>query len=162
MSYPKKLPKRYRYHWSHPWTRKAKYSPGFRRWLGKHGYLSPNFTLREARCKDGTDVPRRMRYRARNHAFNLERVRHGIGDKPVQIISWYRTKRWNNLQGGARKSQHLRAVATDHPRQWVDKVGRSKVLIAGNKVFKSGGMGTYPSGAVHFDSRGYRARWSSF
>lgn len=160
--YPNKLPKRYRYHWDHPWTRRSKYSIGFRRWLGRHRYLSPHFTLSEARCTDGTDVPRRKRFKARNHAFNLERLRHGIGNHPITITSWYRTKRWNNVIKGAPKSQHIKAVATDHPKGFVDKIGRDRFLIAADKVFKNGGVGVYPNGAVHLDSRGFRARWSTW
>ncbi len=160
--YPNNLPKRHRYQWDHPWTRKAKYGPRFRRWLGRNGYLSPNFTLKEARCKDGTDIPRRKRPKARSHAFNLERVRHGIGDKPIMITSWYRTRRWNNLVGGASKSQHIHGVATDHPKAFVDRIGHDKFLSVANSVFKKGGVGEYPGGAVHLDSRGWKARWTSW
>ena len=162
MSVPSKLPKKYRYHWNHPWRRKAKYNLGFRRWLGKHGYLSPNFTLAEARCKDGTSVPRHLRPLARNHAFNLEKLRHKIGDRPIRIISWYRSPSYNARIGGARYSQHMRANATDHSREWVESVGRTRVMTAANQVWRKGGVGTYPAGSVHFDSRGWWARWTSW
>lgn len=160
--YPNKLPKRQRYKWDNPWTKKAKYGPLFRRWLARHGYLTPNFTMAEARCKDGTDIPRSKRFRARNHAFALERLRHDLGGHPIQITSWYRTKRWNNVIGGARKSQHINAVATDHPSKSVDKIGRDKFIKTANRIFKNGGVGIYPGGAVHLDSRGFRARWNSW
>lgn len=161
-TYPNKLPVRYRYHWDHPWTRKAKYSPGFRRWLARHHYLTPHFTMAEGRCKDGTDIPRRKRPKARNHAFKLERLRHGLGGHPVQITSWYRTKRWNNVVGGARNSKHIQAIATDHPAAYVDKIGRDNFLKIAGQIFKNDGVGVYPNGAVHLDSRGYKARWNSW
>lgn len=154
-----KIPAKYRDHWRRPWTRKAKFSPGFRLWLHRHKRLSPHFTYADAACKDGTPVPRRLRTLARNHAFNLERFRHEVGDVEIVPISWYRTKRYNAAVGGASKSQHPRAVATDFSRGTVERVGRTRWDRAAEKVFKRGGVGKYPSGSAHLDSRGVRARW---
>jgi uncharacterized protein YcbK (DUF882 family) len=158
---PANLPKKYRPHWAKPWGWRARNSRGFRSWLDNHGYLSPNFTKREARCKDGTPVPKRLMKRARDHAFRLERVRHAIGDRPVAIISWYRHPAYNRRIGGATRSQHINAVATDHPKSWVNKIGKSRLLRIGNSIFRNGGMGVYPAGSMHFDSRGWRSRWTS-
>lgn len=160
--YPKGLPRRYRWHWRHPWTWRARRHVGFKRWLRGHGYLSPHFPTREARCKDGTPVPQSLRKAAQRHAFNLERLRHALGDRPVKVISWYRTPSYNRRIGGASQSMHMRAIATDHSREWVNARGRRRVLYHGNRIFANGGMGTYPYGSMHFDTRGYRARWSSF
>lgn len=162
--YPKNLPAKYRYHWRHPWTRKAKYSVGFRRWLNKNRYLSPHFRKSEARQRGGNRawVPRHLLPLARNHAFNLERLRHALGDKPIPVISWYRSRAYNRAIGGASLSQHILARATDHPDSWVDRVGRARVNAAADRIWRDGGVGRYPAGSVHFDSRGTRARWSSF
>lgn len=160
--YPTGLPERYRWHWDHPWTERAARHAGFRRWLEDHGYLTPNFRKSEAKCKDGTLVPASLNRKCRDHAFNLEQLRHELGDRPIPVISWYRTRRYNIVIGGASASKHVEAIATDHPREWVQEVGRTKVLTAGNRVFARGGMGTYPWGALHFDTRGVRARWSSW
>lgn len=160
--YPRGLPEKYRYHWSHPWTSKASRSYGFRRWLGKHGYLTPNFRLSEAACKDGTPVPRPLRLGARNHAFKLEQLRHELGDRPVRIISWYRSPSYNRRIGGARFSQHMTARATDFSREWIDSVGRQRFKTVADRIWSRGGLGTYPYGSMHTDSRGYRARWTSF
>ena len=160
--YPKGLPKRYRWHWDHPWSLRARQHRGFKRWLREHGYLSPNFSLAEARCKDGTPVPRSLRVAAQRHAFNLERLRHALGDRPISIISWYRHAAYNRRIGGASRSKHVAAIATDHSTQWVNRMGRSRVRYHGNRIFANGGMGTYPAGSMHFDTRGYKARWSSF
>lgn len=120
--------------------------------------------MSEASCKDQarTQPPTALNRRARDHAFNLERLRHRLGDLPIAVISWYRTPAHNERVGGARVSKHIDAVATDHPREWVDRVGRSAVMRHGGVVFRNGGLGVYPSGSVHFDSRGARARWSSW
>lgn len=160
--YPRGLPKRYRWHWNHPWRWRARRHPGFRRWLNRHGYLTPHFSIAEAKCKDGTNVRYGTRRRARKHAFKLEKLRHRIGDKPVEVISWYRTRSYNDQVGGARNSHHIKGWATDHPRQWIDRVGRAKVMREANYVFRNGGLGTYPWGAIHTDSRGYRARWTDW
>jgi hypothetical protein len=141
---------------------------GFRRWLQRHGYLTPHFTLAEAASKDGTSIPRSMIRSARNHAFNLEQMRHATGDKSIPIISWYRSPAHNAAVGGASGSLHMRAVATDHPRSWSatvrygGRVGEAACDALAGRFFANGGYGDYPSGAVHFDSRGYRSRWSSF
>lgn len=162
MAYPSALPMNLRNLWDKPWDPRARRSKAFRSWLDGHGYLTPHFTLAEARCKDGTDVPRAQRARARNHAFNLERLRHRLGDRPIAVISWYRTVAHNKEVGGASGSKHIEAIATDHPREWVDATGRRSVMAHGEVIFRQGGMGVYPWGAVHFDTRGARARWNSW
>jgi len=163
MDYPNGLPRRWRRHWREPWRLRARRAWRFRRWLRRHGYLSPNFTQAEASGKGrnrlGSDVPASMLRRAQRHAFRLERLRHALGDRPVKIISWYRNPRHNRAVGGASLSQHMRAVATDHPRAWVESVGRTRFEREANRLFAKGGFGRYPSGSAHTDSRGWRARW---
>jgi hypothetical protein len=161
MRYPHNLPKRYRWHWDHPWTNRARLHPGFRSWLNRHGYLTPNFKKSEARCKDGTWVPSSLLRNCRNHAFNLEQLRHALGE-PITPISWYRTPAYNRYIGGASQSQHMKAIATDLSREWVNRVGRDRFNYHADKIFRNGGVGRYPAGSVHVDSRGWRARWSSF
>lgn len=158
--YPKGLPSKYRYHWRKPWTLRARKSKDFAAWLNRRGYLTPHFRKEEAACKDGTFVPVRLIPNARKHAFNLERLRHRLGDKPVQIISWYRTPDYNKRVGGASLSQHVNALATDHPVQWVRRF--KDFDRHARIVFRVGGFGTYPAGNRHLDSRGWFARWSSY
>jgi hypothetical protein len=160
--YPKGLPSAYESMWDKPWEDRAAKHANFRKWLEANGYLSPHFRKSEARCKDGTWVPDSLNAGARNHAFNLEKLRHKLGDRPIAITSWYRTPSHNRKVGGASKSKHIQAFATDHPKQWVDAMGRKKVLGEADVIFRNGGMGVYPGGAVHFDTRGIRARWSSW
>ena len=162
MAYPNSLPAKYRYHWAHPWTEKARKSLGFRRWLKAHGYLSPNFRTVEAHSKDGVRIPRRYSYVARQHAFRLEKFRHACGDKPMPVLSWYRSPARNSAVGGARNSQHMRAIATDFDQSVVSRIGRERFFRVADVIFARGGVGNYPGGNAHLDSRGYRARWRSF
>jgi hypothetical protein len=155
---PDWLPDRYRWKWKHPWAPGARRSRRFRRVLHRHGYLSPNFTLREAGGQDrhplGTAVPRILRRRAQRHAFQLERVRRRIR-RGLSILSWYRNPRHNRAVGGALFSRHMRADATDFSSATVDAELENVLDV----VFRNGGVGHYPSGSMHADSRGFRARW---
>lgn len=160
--YPAGLPVKYRYAWDHPYRQRPRLNVGFRTWLDKHGYLTPNFTKQEARCKCGTWVPDNLLRDARNHAFNLERLKHELGGVAMPVLSWYRPGWYNRQIGGATYSQHINAVATDFTREWVERVGRSRFNAAADKVFRNGGVGRYPAGSVHVDTRGYRARWTTF
>jgi hypothetical protein len=154
------VPAKYRWHYQHPWTTKASRSPGFRLWLARHKLLSPHFSYSEAMSKDGRHIPRRLRTAARNHAFNLERLRHALGDGPIPITSWYRSPQRNRAVGGAAKSQHMSARATDHPVAWVKKHPNFDQIA--DSIFRDGGFGQYPGGDRHVDSRPGRARWTTF
>lgn len=156
------VPGKYRDLWDHPWTDKAKRHRRFRMWLQSKGYLSPHFTLAEAACHDGTPIPRRLRPKARDHAFNMEKLRHALGGHSIPIVSWYRTEAYNRQIHGAIHSQHVQACATDVSTEWVDSVGRDRVQRVAEVIFAHGGVGTYPAGSMHFDSRGTRARWTSY
>jgi hypothetical protein len=52
--------------------------------------------------------------------------------------------------------------ATDFASELIDRIGRQRFFAAAGKIFANGGIGTYPSGSAHVDSRGYPARWTSF
>lgn len=159
---PSWVPSKYVDYWRRPWGMKARNSARFRALLLSHGYLAPHFPLSEARCKDGTPVPGSMRKACQAHAFNLERMRHELGDRPIPVLSWYRTPAYNKKVGGAAGSKHKEAIATDFTKQWVDAMGRTRVQRVASVVFRNGGIGTYPGGNMHFDSRGWPARWTSF
>ncbi len=160
---PNSCPPRYRRFWRKPWLRRASWSRGFRRYLESQGNLTPNFSKAEAKCKDGTPVPSNLNKAARGHAFHLERVRHATGDRAIPITSWFRTRRHNTAVGGASRSQHMNAIATDHPKSWVDSHGGQQHLKSIGVRAGCDGIGTYPGGAMHFDSRGGApVFWSSF
>ena len=70
--------------------------------------LSNNFIVREFACKDGTPevlICDRLIY-------VLQSIRDEF-NKPVKIVSGYRTPAYNSMCGGAPKSQHIKGTACD-------------------------------------------------
>lgn len=151
-----------KYYWDHPWSYGARHSRSFRKVLWNHGRLSPHFTRKDWACNDGTPIPGSLRKNAQRHAFQMERFRHALGDIPIYTISEYRTVSYNRQIGGATDSRHTYADATDMSSQFVDSVGRDKFFAVADRIFANGGVGRYPYGSAHTDSRGYRSRWTSF
>lgn len=121
--------------------------------------LTPNFKLEEFRCKDGTDVPAELMANVQELAANLQVLRESLG-KSITIMSGYRTPAYNAKCGGEPKSQHMEAKAADiivsgmAPK---DVCAAVKQLISDGKM-KQGGVGLY-DGWVHYDVRGFKARW---
>jgi len=70
--------------------------------------LSPNFTVREFRCRDGSDVV----MIDESLVMLLQCIREHFG-KPITITSGYRTAAHNAAVGGAKSSQHLLGRAAD-------------------------------------------------
>lgn len=156
--------------------------------MDRNKYVTPNFTWDEVVRKSGytRPLPRVVRLpngsrpffpraNARRHAralellrkrINAERKKHGLAPTGIRINSWARSWQHNKEVGGAINSQHLYFLATDITREEVRRLtpwdnGKSFDRIA-DSVFGSGGFGSYPAGARHVDSRGWRARWSSW
>mgnify|MGYP001578007398 CR=1 FL=1 len=77
----------------------------------------PSFhtTWKEFSCRDGTDYPDRWRVsRAIPLAREFERVRAALGDRPLTILSAYRTPAYNaRVPGAAMHSQHVQGRALD-------------------------------------------------
>lgn len=108
------------------------------------GDLSAHFSRAEFDCHDGS--------RANPHPqliAKLERLRSIIGDKPIRIVSGYRSPSWNRHVGGAPHSQHLLNRAADLQR------GVATVAEAKAAGFK--GIGYNGIWAVHVDVRTGRA-----
>ena len=123
------------------------------------GDVTKNFSLREFRCKDGTDVPDELKDNVVLLCENLQILRDHIG-KPIRIISGYRSPKYNRRIGGARKSQHMKAKAADlrvsgmTPHELKHAI---ETLIEEGKMMK-GGVGLYTT-FTHYDVRGRNARW---
>lgn len=121
--------------------------------------LTKNFNSFEFACKDGTLVPDKYRSNMLELAKNLQVLRDHFG-LPIHINSAYRTVRHNKAIGGSPSSQHLFCKAADiviagkTPKQVARAI---KTLIKQGKM-KEGGIGLY-NGFVHYDIRGYAARW---
>jgi GH25 family lysozyme M1 (1,4-beta-N-acetylmuramidase) len=163
-SVPRWLPKAHWDRWQRPWEDAASRSSKFRELCWKNGLASPHFEVKETACHDpqNTPVPANLRTNSQRQAFNLEKLRHALGDRSLPALSWYRTPAWNAHVGGASQSRHMQADATDFTIQTVQSFGTDKFDRACDRIYANGGFGTYPTGSRHVDSRGSRARWSSF
>ena len=121
--------------------------------------LSKNFKKSEFKCRDGTDVPDELMENLMELVENLQIIRDYI-DKPIRVISGYRTPKYNHRIDGARRSQHMVAKAADLRVSGVDPKDLRAIivdLIKDGKI-KKGGVGLYRS-FVHYDTRGRNARW---
>lgn len=122
--------------------------------------LTENFHISEFKCYDGTEVPSEFRSNVHKLAQNLQVLREHY-NKPITIVSGYRTKSHNDsLVGSAKKSQHLVAKAADFkikghsPKEVQETI---KTLIKEGKM-KEGGLGMYYS-FTHYDIRNNKSRW---
>jgi len=93
----------------------------------------------------------------------------GYDKYAFRIKDGFRYPNFNNKTGGVRLSQHIYGKAIDLAIGDINKDGKFNeaadkkivLLILENDIIKnSGGVGRYPgTNAVHFDTRGYYARW---
>jgi len=104
------------------------------------GDLSQHFSRSEFDCHDGSRA-------APTPALivALELVRHLAGDRPLRIVSGYRSPAWNRHVGGALRSQHLYNRAAD--------LARGAVTIELAKQAGFTGIGFIGEWAVHVDVR---------
>ena len=124
------------------------------------GDLTENFSLREFRCKDGTDVPPDLIDNVTFLAKSLQILRQMIG-KPMRIVSGYRTPEYNRKVKGSRRSMHLLAKAADLRVSGMTSDELHAVIADAIKkdLIAPGGLGWYPS-FVHYDTRGRNSRWT--
>ena len=121
--------------------------------------LSPNFTVYEFRCRDGSDVV----MIDESLVVLLQCIREHFG-KPITITSGYRTGTHNTAVGGSRSSQHLLGKAADIQ---VAGVSVEDVAAYAESLMPDwGGVGRYPvkagrtKGWVHVDTRPNKSRWT--
>lgn len=124
--------------------------------------LENNFSLKEFRCKDGTDVPDELMDNVKKLAKNLQVLRDHI-QKPITIISGYRTPEYNKKCGGVKRSQHLLAKAADIVVSGMTslEVRDTIIQLIKDGEMDSGGVGIYPT-FTHYDVRGRNSRWGSY
>ena len=111
------------------------------------GDLSPHFSRHEFDSHDGARA-----HPAPELIAALERLRSICGDRPLKIVSGYRSPAHNRAVGGKPRSQHLVNKAADIPE------GYATVAQAERAGFT--GIGNKGAWAVHVDVRPTRARWS--
>jgi len=104
------------------------------------GDLSPHFSRHEFDSHDGA-----IAHPDPDLINALEKLRHLVGDKPLKIVSGYRSAAWNRHVGGANHSQHLFNRAADIPQ------GYATVEQARESGFT--GVGVCDEFAVHVDVR---------
>lgn len=130
---------------------------------------SAHLSWAELACHDEARTPYPVEWRA-DRAVELaalfEAVRALLGDKPIVILSGYRTQAYNSkLEGAALKSQHVQGRALDisHPTLAPREV-YTRILSAQRRgeLPTLGGLGLYRT-FVHMDTRpkfnGRLARW---
>ncbi len=132
------------------------------------GMLSEHFSLKEFRCKANGELPPEG-WSAEDIALlgpaptcinpelivRLELLRTKLKDRPIIILSGYRTPDYNRLVGGVQRSQHIYAAAADIKINGVDP---DTVANTAETLFQDGGIGRYSS-FTHVDVRGKHARW---
>ena len=121
--------------------------------------LAPSFTVREFRCRDGSDAI----MIDQTLVVLLQAIREHFG-KAVTITSGYRTAAHNKSVGGAKSSQHLLGRAADIQ---VAGVSVEDVAAYAESLMPTwGGVGRYPvkagraKGWVHVDTRPNKSRWT--
>ena len=121
--------------------------------------LAPSFTVREFRCRDGSDAI----MIDQTLVVLLQAIREHFG-KAVTITSGYRTGTHNTAVGGSKSSQHLLGKAADI--QVADTTVEAVAAYAESLMPDWGGVGRYPvkagraKGWVHVDTRPNKSRWT--
>jgi hypothetical protein len=113
------------------------------------GDLSTHFSSSEFACKDGT---RGTIDPALIDMLEVVRTRF---DRPLTIVSGYRTAAWNKKVGGATRSFHTKGMAADFK---IPGVPPAEIYSFCDTRWPISGVGLYRSW-VHLDCRAYKARW---
>jgi uncharacterized protein YcbK (DUF882 family) len=88
-------------------------------------------------------------------AKQLDQYRTLLGNRPLNVNSWYRPAHINNHVGGVSNSRHLFGDGVDISSNYLSPQAIYKLL---DKIHMDGGLGKYYS-FVHLDFRGEIARW---
>ncbi|MEM9543536.1 MAG: D-Ala-D-Ala carboxypeptidase family metallohydrolase [Cyanobacteria bacterium P01_E01_bin.42] len=115
-----------------------------------------NFTWAEA-TKGGSRIP--VNASITNNivrmAGRMQEVREKLGNRSINVTSWYRPPNVNRAVGGARNSTHLRGYAVDFNAAGLTPREVQRIL----DPWWRGGLG-YGRTFTHLDGRNYRARWN--
>jgi hypothetical protein len=113
---------------------------------------------RELACHDGAKTPypaewRETRLPPLRHLF--ETIRRACGDRPIRVLSAYRTSAHNRRIGGARHSQHIEGRALDlRPPTGMTIIRFASIVdeIIESQATRIGGVGRYRR-YLHVDVR---------
>ena len=112
--------------------------------------ITRNFSTIEFQCKCGKC---KKQYISRSHVEKLQELRDYFG-QPVYPTSGYRCPAHNKAEGGKKKSQHPKGVATD-----ITVLHVIPERVAEYAESRFNGLGRYKD-FTHLDSRkGHKARW---
>ncbi len=121
--------------------------------------LAAHFALGEFLSRDGVCPPDALIPNVRRLAAELETIRRAI-QRPILIVSGYRSPAHNTRVRGAKSSRHMTGEAADiriagvEPGEILALVER---LIRRGRLH-NGGVGLYRTW-VHYDVRAQPARW---
>jgi uncharacterized protein YcbK (DUF882 family) len=121
--------------------------------------LTKNFSIEEFDCHDGTQVPSSLYPNLNSLVLNLQVLREHV-NKPIHVLSGYRSATHNKECGGSPHSQHLLARAADLRMDNISPYSLHQVIedLIKEGFLKEGGLGLYDT-FVHYDVRGFKARW---
>lgn len=126
---------------------------------------SAHLTWAELACKDGTPYPEAWRAtRGLTLAGVFETIREVCGNRPIRVLSAYRSPAHNRAIGGARHSQHVEGRALDlkPPSGMTVAAFHARIRAMAETDLRIGGVGRYRT-FVHVDIRPRGARlavWS--
>ena len=115
---------------------------------------SKYLTWSEIACKDGTPYPYDFIQEGRLHQLvtMFENIRN-IYNKPLIVLSAFRTPEWNKKIGGAKHSQHVQGRALDlKPPKGVSVTTFYNDVKSFAKLFGIHGLGQYQT-FIHVDFR---------
>lgn len=119
---------------------------------------TPHFHMREFASRD-TPVPDYLWRELHHLMLCLENLRQALGGRPIHINSGYRTPEHNREVGGTPGSMHQYGVAADISCHQNPHFVWSEIeSLIRQGLMREGGLGLY-AGHVHYDTRGYKARW---
>lgn len=114
--------------------------------------LTPNFHLDEFKSPDGEAMPAVVLENIKLLASRLQVLRDLL-EKPITIMSGYRSDAHNQKIGGVAGSYHVKGMAAD-----IEIEGMPPSEVQQFLVNWSGGLGSY-NHHTHLDIRPVKARW---
>jgi hypothetical protein len=124
-----------------------------------YNHITQNFTVKEFTRKCEDSFPVRLQPNLRKLSQDLQAIRDHV-QRPILIISGYRSFRCNARVKGAKNSQHMDAKAADIVVKGMAHRDLRRVILKliHEKKISEGGVGLYRT-HVHYDIRGSRSRW---